>query len=76
MENSSVNFVACLSFVLLPIHSNIPNAFFFFLFFFSVEEVTGEKTGRVNFIHFLQFVVRGQGDGDDPLEDIMQVAYK
>ena len=36
-------------------------------------EVTGEKTGRVSFVHFLQFVVIGQGDGDDPLEDIMQV---
>ncbi|KAK7108756.1 uncharacterized protein [Littorina saxatilis] len=37
-----------------------------------IGEVTGEKNARVTFAHFLQFVVRGQGEGDDPLEDIMR----
>ncbi|XP_076466801.1 uncharacterized protein LOC143298026 [Babylonia areolata] len=37
-----------------------------------IEEVTGKKKGRVTFSHFLQFVVRGQGDGDDPLDAILQ----
>ncbi|KAL8592798.1 hypothetical protein ACOMHN_045952 [Nucella lapillus] len=37
-----------------------------------IEEVTGNKYGRVTFAHFLQFVVKGQRDGDDPYEDILQ----
>lgn len=37
-----------------------------------IEEVTGDKRSQVTFIHFLQFLVKGQGEGDDPLEDILQ----
>nr|KAG5691608.1 hypothetical protein BaRGS_023736 [Batillaria attramentaria] len=36
------------------------------------SEVTGGHTSRISFLNFLQFVIKGQGQGPDPLEDIMQ----
>ncbi|KAK7476206.1 hypothetical protein BaRGS_00032560 [Batillaria attramentaria] len=37
-----------------------------------ITEVTGGHTSRISFLNFLQFVIKGQGQGPDPLEDIMQ----